>query len=86
MNPATTASLLLFLDWVAKNAPSFVNDMRLLVNGWCNETGQDPVLLLRTIELDEHKRVDSDIDKKIEQVYAQVEKATEQGSTEDGGP
>ena len=86
MNPTTTASLLLFLEWVAKNAPAFVNDLRLLVNGWCNETGQDPILLLRAIELDEHKRVDADIDEKIEKVYVEVEKVSEQGSTEDGGP
>lgn len=77
MNLATTASLLVFLEWAAKNAPAFVNDLRLLVNGWCNETGQDPVLLLRAIETDEHRKVDSDIDEKIEKIYAEVEKTAE---------
>lgn len=70
-----TATLLAFVAWVVKNAPSFVNDMRLLINGWAAETGADPSVLLRAIERDFHAQVDSEIDARVDATYAQ-----------DGGP
>lgn len=81
-----TATLIAFLTWVVKNAPSFVNDMRLLINGWAAETGADPAVLLRCIEKDTHKVADAEIDAKLDATYATVSKVGEQGSTEDGGP
>ena len=67
-----TATLLAFLEWTLKNAPAFVNDLRLLINNWASETGADPSVLLRVIEMDQHKKVDAAIDVEVAEAYPEV--------------